>query len=403
MQLSDPAALPAAQPIREEYIHTSPDFTRVLNHLQELPVWAFDTEFVGEDTYVPKLCLVQVATPQALYLIDPLTVEDIQAFWKLVAKPGKRVVVHGGREEIRLCREWAGQPPAGLFDVQVAAGLTGPVFPLGMGNLAEQELGVRLRKGETLTEWRSRPLTPEQITYAYDDVRHLLHLEQRLNSRLVETGRETWMTEETARQVASTDPVRNQEEERWRRLKGASSLDPRRLAVLRALFAWREERAGELNRPLRVLLRDDLLVELARRTPNTVDELERTRGISHREAPMLVEVIEQALRLPRSEWPEASPRDLEAPQAQALVSFLQLVLQHHCAAINLAQPLAATQAELKNLVRQHLAGQTSPTEGLLATGWRRDHVLPLLQEAMQGRLTLRVQDTSREAPLGWGD
>ena len=118
---------------------------------------------------------------------------------------------------------------------------------------------------------------------------------------------------------------------------------------------------------------------------------------------MLVEVIEQALRLPRSEWPEASPRDLEAPQAQALVSFLQLVLQHHCAAINLAQPLAATQAELKNLVRQHLAGQTSPTEGLLATGWRRDHVLPLLQEAMQGRLTLRVQDTSREAPLGWGD
>lgn len=387
--------------VREEYIDTRDGLRTLLNKLSQLPVWAFDTEFVGEETYIPKLCLVQVATPDALYLVDPLAVDDIASFWKLVAEPGRRVVVHGGREEIRLCRQWAGQPPSGLFDVQVAAGLTGPVFPLGMGTLAEQELGVRLRKGETLTEWRTRPLSPEQVIYAYDDVRYLLCLEDKLSKRLAETGRCGWMTEETGRQIASVDPVRIQEDERWRKLKGAGSLDPRRLAVLRALHAWREGRANELNRPVRVLLRDDLLIELARRMPTRPVELELVRGISKKDAPGLVEVIEKARNLPREEWPEASSRDLEAPQAQALVSFLQLVLQHHCAKVNLAQSLAATQAELKSLVRQHLAGDKDPTEGLLASGWRREHVLPLLQDALAGNLALRVQDVSRETPLGW--
>ena len=388
-------------PVREEYIESGDKLRLLLEKLVRLPVWAFDTEFVGEETYIPKLCLVQVATPDALYLVDPLTIDDITPFWKLVAEPGRRVVVHGGREEIRLCRQWAGIPPAGLFDVQVAAGLTGPVFPLGMATLAEQELGVRLRKGETLTEWRTRPLSRDQITYAYDDVRYLLPLEKILSRRLAEADRLAWMEEETTRQINSVDPVRIQGDERWRKLKGAGSLDPRRLAVLRALHAWRESRANELNRPVRVLMRDDLLVELARRMPVKNVDLELMRGIAKRDIPILVDVIEQARTLPKDQWPEPAPRDLEAPQAQPLVSFLQLVLQHHCAKARLAQPLAATQAELKTLVRLHLAGETDPSEGLLASGWRRQHLLPLLRDALAGRLALRVEDTRRDEPLGW--
>ena len=388
-------------PVREEYIESGDKLRLLLEKLVRLPVWAFDTEFVGEETYIPKLCLVQVATPDALYLVDPLTIDDITPFWKLVAEPGRRVVVHGGREEIRLCRQWAGIPPAGLFDVQVAAGLTGPVFPLGMATLAEQELGVRLRKGETLTEWRTRPLSRDQITYAYDDVRYLLPLEKILSRRLAEADRLAWMEEETTRQINSVDPVRIQGDERWRKLKGAGSLDPRRLAVLRALHAWRESRANELNRPVRVLMRDDLLVELARRMPVKNVDLELMRGIAKRDIPILVDVIEQARTLPKDQWPEPAPRDLEAPQAQPLVSFLQLVLQHHCAKARLAQPLAATQAELKTLVRLHLAGETDPSEGLLASGWRREYLLPLLRDALAGRLALRVEDTRRDEPLGW--
>lgn len=135
--------------------------------------------------------------------------------------------------------------------------------------------------------------------------------------------------------------------------------------------------------------------------PSKPGDLELMRGIAKRDIPTLVEVIEQARNLPRDQWPEPAPRDLEAPQAQPLVSFLQLVLQHHCARAGLAQPLAATQAELKTLVRLHLAGETDPTEGLLSHGWRREHLLPLLREALAGRLALRVEDTRRDEPLGW--
>jgi ribonuclease D len=125
------------------------------------------------------------------------------------------------------------------------------------------------------------------------------------------------------------------------------------------------------------------------------------RGISKRDAPVLVDVIEQARNLPKEQWPEPAPRELDAPQAQPLVSFLQLVLQHHCARVNLAQPLAATQAELKNLVRKHLAGEFEPVSGLLSAGWRRENILPLLQDALAGKLALRVEDITREEPLGW--
>src|SRR5262249_7891128 len=142
--------------------------------LAKCGVIGFDTEFVGEDTYHPSLCLVQVASPRKLYLIDPLSVGPLDAFWRLIVDPTRVVVVHAGREEVRMCRLWAGSPPGNLFDIQLAAGLIGLAYPLSHGSLVQQVLGITLTKGETLTEWRHRPLTPAQLRYAYDDVRHLL-------------------------------------------------------------------------------------------------------------------------------------------------------------------------------------------------------------------------------------
>src|SRR5215471_5878717 len=136
--------------------------------------FGFDTEFVGEDTYHPRLCLVQLATADRLILIDPMTVGPLDAFWKLVVDPANQVIVHGGREEVRLCRLWGGQTPGNLFDLQIAAGLVGLAYPLGHGTLVHQVLGVQLSKADTLTEWRDRPLTRSQVRYAFDDVRHLL-------------------------------------------------------------------------------------------------------------------------------------------------------------------------------------------------------------------------------------
>src|SRR5918912_1082971 len=151
--------------VAEEVIESPEQLAACCAFLATCPAIGFDTEFVGEDTYHPKLCLVQVAAPGRLFLIDPLSAGPLDDFWKLLLDPARQVVVHAGREEVRLCRLWAGQAPANLFDLQLAAGLAGFPYPLSHGALVGQLLGVRLAKGETLTEWRRRPLTPEHVRY----------------------------------------------------------------------------------------------------------------------------------------------------------------------------------------------------------------------------------------------
>src|SRR5712692_10203165 len=168
-------------------------------HLASCPHFGFDTEFVGEQTYHPRLCLVQVATAERLFLIDPVTVGPLDAFWEVVVDPAHLVVVHAGREEVRLCHLWTGRTPGNLFDLQIAAGLVGLAYPLGHAALVCQLLGVQLPKAETLTEWRDRPLTKQQIRYAFDDVRYLLPLWQRLAGRLGELQRPDWAIEEFTR------------------------------------------------------------------------------------------------------------------------------------------------------------------------------------------------------------
>jgi ribonuclease D len=177
----------------EQIITRSDELAACCEHLAARRLFGFDTEFVGEDSYHPRLCLVQVATPDRLYLIDPLA-EDIgplDAFWKLVVDPANQVVVHAGREEAPV-PALDGANSAALFDLQPAAGLIGMVYPLGYGPLVNQFLGVSMSKGETLTEWRSRPLTRAQVRYAFDDVRYLLPIWDRLRTALDDLGRLDW-------------------------------------------------------------------------------------------------------------------------------------------------------------------------------------------------------------------
>src|SRR5271166_4834913 len=194
---------PLKPELPEQLVTQPEELAACCEHLAASRCFGLDTEFVGEDTYHPRLCLVQVATAQRLFLIDPLSVGPLDAFWKLVVDPANLVVVHAGREEVRLCHLWSGQTPGNLFDLQIAAGLVGMVYPLGHGGLVYQVLGVQIAKGETLTEWRTRPLTRAQIRYAFDDVRYLLHVWQRLAARLEELGRTDWAREEFARLTAN--------------------------------------------------------------------------------------------------------------------------------------------------------------------------------------------------------
>ena len=362
----------------------------------------FDTEFVGEETYEPSLCLIQVSTTDTLYLIDPLSAGPLDAFWRLLVDPARTVVVHAGREEIRMCRRFAGQAPSNWIDLQVAAGLVGLNFPMGHGTLVYHLLGTQLSKGETLTEWRHRPLSASQIKYAFDDVRFLLPLWQQLDTHLQKLGRRDWAKQEFARFVTQALPEVSSlpvVADKWRKLRGVGALDRRRLGMVREMFLEREAIAAEMNRPPRVLVRDDLLIELARRNPKSAEDIQSMRGITRRFVQPMWEAIERARKLPPDQLPQAIERDQDPPQVALIVNLLAAILNDFCARERLAVSLTATMSDLRDLVRSKMQnGDVAPTN-LLMTGWRKDFVLPILLEVLEGKRRVRIADLQSESPF----
>src|SRR5262249_40840535 len=295
-----------------------------------------------------------------------------------------------------------GQTPGNLFDLQIAAGLVGLPYPLGHGNLVGQVLRVQLAKGETLTEWRDRPLTRAQIRYAFDDVRYLLPVWERLSAELEALERTEWEREEVARLAANAAPEEIATE-KWRKLRGLGSLDGRRLAVVRALHAWREERAATTNRPARTIIRDDLIVEIARRNPRSERDLHVVRGLAKRDVQSILEVVETARALTREQSPAPAEREQDPPQAGWLAGVLAAVLGDFCVRKRLAANLVATSQDVKLLVRARMAGAPLPAESLLTQGWRARHVLPDLLTVLDGKRSLRVADARADAPFAFGE
>ncbi len=194
----------------------------------------------------------------------------------------------------------------------------------------------------------------------------------------------------------SNDPA---VEEKWRRIRGLGSLDRRRLAVVRDLFAWREQTAERTNRPTRAICRDDLLVEIARRNPTRPRDLQVIRGLPHRHLDAIFQVMVEARKTPPDQYPAPVDRDQDPPQVGWVTNILLAVLGDLCVRQKLAANLVATNADVKALVRSRLRGDTSPPTSLLTQGWRSAHILPELLSVLEGRRSVRIGNVKAEAPL----
>ncbi len=384
----------------ERIVVNDHDFRGACMHIAKHNLVALDTEFVGEDTYKPEICLVQIATPDELILIDTIKVKNIEPLWKLLVEPNREVVVHAGREEIRLCQLAIGMAPAKLFDIQIAAGLVGFGFPVGMAQLLQQILNKRINKAETLTDWRIRPLTSAQVRYAFDDVRYLLAAHAGLVARLKQMDRAEAAQEEFSRLIHwSPDEEGEVGPEKWRRIKGAGQLDRKKLALLKMIFDWREKRASKLNRPARTLLRDDLVIEVAKRMPTTERDLNLIRGLQARDIPDLVDMANQARKLPPEKCPEPPEKEIETPAMVIASSVLGAVLGDICIRQKLAQTLVASLSEIRAVVRAKGQNKAIP-EGLsLREGWRRKLVWPLIEAVLDGKRLIRLKDLALESPI----
>ncbi len=277
----------------------------LLDRLQNQEQFAFDTEFIGESTYHPKLCLIQIATADELALVDPIADVDLDGYWRLLGDASVQKLVHAGEQDLEPAMRLAGVAPQNIFDTQIVGGFCRLPYPASLAKLVEHVTatlfggdGVRLGKGLTFTQWDQRPLSNKQLSYAADDVRYLLLIADWLSERLTEGDdgalRQAWADQEcAARAAAAVEPAA----EPWERVKGGGSLNGREQAILRRLAVWRDDAARAEDLPPRVLVQDQALVHLARRGITDAAKLGDVkylpRPVSERFGRAIVEEIKQ--------------------------------------------------------------------------------------------------------------
>lgn len=357
---------------------------------------AFDTEFIRDDTFDATLCLIQVAHNGDVWLIDPTADIDVTCFWELVADPDVVTVVHAGKEDFELCLRAIGQPPRNVFDVQLAAGFVGLGYPLSLLRLVEQLLRRRLSKGQTLTDWLRRPLTENQVHYAVEDVLHLPRIHELLKNRVQRAKRSAWLAEELKR---FEDPAFYQitAEERAQRLKGSKRLDPVGLYLLEQLVDWRAKWAREKNRPIRAMMRDDVLVEIARRRPRKASDLEVLRGFpqarNRKVVGEILQLIQNCGNVPKESLPQPAARREDTPMAKAMLDLLSAVTQATCHKQRLSRNLLGGAQRLRDALDYHAGRLDEPPE--LLQGWRREFIGDQLLTIAGGRSEIHVS--------GWPD
>ena len=386
---------------RNSLITSRASFLKLCDRLADAELVAFDTEFLSEGTYRPKLCLLQFATPNEAVAVDPFEVGDLSRWWELMADPDHLVVIHGGREEVRFCLRDGDCTPRNLVDVQIAQGLLSRGYPLGHAHLVQRVLGRSVHGKHTRTDWSRRPLSDQQVRYAIEDVEHLPAVWSKQEQLLRSQGRLDWVWSECERfvtQLADEPPHGD-----WRRLNGSQRLSRREMGVLDKLHEWRDGEAEERDRPPRFIFRDDLLVEVAKIQPQSAEELHHVRGLERnsyrRHTDAVLAAVQAGQAIPDEDLPAKPKAERRGPDTEALGKLLSIALANRCAELSISTSLVGTSADLQELIRWHVhLHHQGPTPKLMQ-GWREEVCGDLLADLMDGKVSLRVTDPTSDHPL----
>jgi len=387
-----------------QYITTARALEELCEHLKDSSRLALDTEFVGEDSFVPKLELIQVATESTAAVIDFPTVQangSLDAFWEIVGNPPIQKIVHAGRQDLDLFAVHSGQIPRPFFDTQIAAAMVGFGAQVAYANLVQRVHGTKLEKAHTFTNWSARPLSDDQIAYALEDVTFLLAIHDHLETRLTKLGRLEWVHEEFSRLAVAVGDTRKDPQERYQRVRGWDTLKPKSAAVLRELTAWREGEAKRRNVPRGRVMRDEVLLQLARHPPRHAQELRAVRGLHGSEADRngdaIMGIIQAALALPSSAWPAVPKERKPDPESAGLVELMQAVMKARSTEEEIAPALLGTTADLQLLVdtKTNRAALDLP----LLRGWRRELIGNTLLDLLEGKVAVTVNPVT--ATVTW--
>ena len=372
------------------YIYDTQSLEDSLPALAAASVLALDTEFMRERTYFARLCLVQIATPEEVYVIDAIALaDDLPLLAPVLAAPGAMKVFHAGSQDVEILLRATGVAPAPVFDTQIAATLAGFPTQVGYAQLVKEMTGVTIDKADTFTDWSVRPLSDAQLAYAEEDVRHLPGIYVSLRDRLKAEGRLEWLAEDFER-LADPETYATDPRSQYLRVKRASTLDRRSLAVLREVAAWREIEAQRSDIPKRWLVSDESLVEIARRRPKSPAELRAIRGVNERVASRgssgLLQAILKGEEVPEQQMPRMPKRERIPRDAQPLADLLSAVLRVRAREHGVAPSLFASRDELERFAGGERNGHP------LTVGWRHALVGAELEAILDGRVCVTIAD-----------
>jgi ribonuclease D len=349
-----------------------------------------DTEFIRDNTYWPRLCLVQIASAREAVAIDPLAQGmSLQPVYDLLADTGVVKVFHAARQDIEIFLHDGNVIPQPIFDTQIAAMVCGYGDSVGYDTLAQKVLGITLDKSARLSDWARRPLSDRQIRYALEDVIHLREIYEDISGQVARTGRSEWMAEEVAALTApatyDTTP-----ELAWRRLKTRTS-NRRFLGLLRELAAWREREAQRRNIPRNRVVRDEALLEIAAHPPRSGDDLRHFRAfpkglVDQADGRAVLDAVSRAQSLAKDELPSPPPRRHNAANVGSLVDLLKVLLKAKCEQHNVAQRLVASSEDLELLAGREF-DQVRAT-----SGWRAEIFGNDARRLIRGEIALAADE-----------
>ena len=369
-------------------IATDEEFASFIDRASASEVVGIDTEFVREKTYYPRLCLIQLGTDSEQVAVDPFAVSDPAPLVRLFSNPFVTKVFHACSQDMEVLLRWCGTLPRPLFDTQVAVAFLEDRSQMGYGALVEECCHVDLPKAESMSDWARRPLDDAQLAYALDDVRYLPAIWRSLRGRLDALGRMAWATPEFER-LADPGAYVQDPRESFRRVKRIGTLSGRRqLSVAREVAAWRERKAAEIDRPRRWVLSDEMLVEIARRTPDTMEGLTRIRGfadVAPSDRAQVLEACRAGLACPIESCPSPEHHARPTVEEESVCDLMYALTRTVAEREGMAPSLLASRDDLFAFLSNRVG---SP----LSRGWRREVLGEALERLLAGEIGLTVKD-----------
>ena len=371
--------------IDTEVVDDQAGLISIVEELSNSDIYAIDTEFHREKTYFAKLALIQLRWSDRLAIIDPLNL-DLSVLSKIFHS-NSVAVFHAGSQDLEILHRAAGAVPRSVFDTQIAAGFLGMRTP-SLSSLHENLLGVKLTKGDRLTDWLQRPLKESQLQYAASDVRYLLELHQVLTERLIKLKRYEWAEAEFVTFLEKRQKLIDPKDA-WQRIKEAKHLNKQARGVAQALAEWRELAAQKNDIPNRYIMSDLALVGIAQRKPTKLSDLKNIRGFDYAQyqkekGQHLLKIVEKGLKADPVPSLKSRKKSLP-PEMRPAVTLLSAWLSQFATDQNIDPALLGSRSDIEELLR-------GESDSRLQVGWRHEEVGEQVDNLLKGKSSLSFEN-----------